>query len=479
VAEKTATIVWFRRDFRLSDNPALRAAVELGNPIVPVFIFSPEEEKDWAPGGASRWWLHHSLISFSQSLKDKGVGLVIRRGKTVEVLDELIKEAGAKAVFWNRLYEPEIIKRDTKVKEHLGKLGIEAHSFNGALLKEPSTFSNQAKKPFQVFTPFWNALEKILDPALPSGEPERLAGISKKLDSLKISDLNLLPKIKWDSKFYEVWKPGEKNAQKVLDTFLKASVDDYSTGRDIPSIRGTSHMSPYLHFGEISPNQVWHAVKKAGYSEGAKTYLREIGWREFAHHLLVHFPHTPNQPLRENFKNFRWEDDSEGLKAWQKGLTGYPIIDAGMRELWTTGWMHNRVRMIVSSFLVKDLLINWTEGANWFWDTLVDASLANNTLGWQWSGGCGADAAPFFRIFNPITQGEKFDKTGHYVRKWVPELTELPDKYLHKPWEAPEGILKLAKVELGKTYPTPIVDHSEARGRALRAFDRIKEKNLC
>lgn len=478
MSNQPITIVWFRRDLRLSDNPALYKAVQSRAAVVPVYIYAPEEEGEWRPGEASNWWLHYSLLSLNRSLEKISSKLVVRKGRTKEILFDLVKETGASQVFWNRLYEPLIIERDSKIKQSLVDAGIEAHSFNGALLKEPSTFKNQSGKPFQVFTPFWNALNKVLEVPEPTPAPTQMLSVKTWPTSLDIQALCLLPKIKWDSQFHNAWIPGEENAQKELKRFLAGPAIDYEEQRNIPSVRGTSKISPSLHFGEISPVQVWSEAKKLKNmnSTGVYTYLKEIGWREFAHHLLVHFPKTPNEPLRANFNNFPWLEDPEALSAWQKGMTGYPIIDAGMRELWATGWMHNRVRMIVSSFLVKDLLISWVEGAKWFWETLLDASLASNTMGWQWSGGCGADAAPFFRIFNPITQGEKFDATGEYVRKWVPELKDLPDKYLHKPWEAPEIILKSAKVTLGKTYPKPIVDHSEARGRALHAFDRIKSQ---
>jgi len=476
-------LVWFRRDLRLSDNPSLHSAIkrsiETGTEVIPVFIYSPEEEGAWTPGEASNWWLHHSLLSLATRIEEKGSKLIIRRGGAKQILFDLVKETGATSIFWNQLYEPEIISRDTGIKDALTKAGIEAKSFNGALLKEPWTFKNQSGKPFQVFTPFWRALQKVLEIPETLPEPLDILHYNRTCSSLKVEELSLLPKIKWDRKFYETWKPGEVNAQIELDKFLSSFVDDYGSARDIPSVRGTSRMSPSLHFGEISPGQIFSSVNrlKINASSGVEHYLREIGWREFAHHLLVHFPHTPLEPLRPNFKNFPWANDPKSLLAWQQGKTGYPIIDAGMRELWATGWMHNRVRMIVSSFLVKDLLISWVDGAKWFWDTLVDASLASNTLGWQWSGGCGADAAPFFRIFNPITQGEKFDSNGEYVRKWIPELSNLPNKFIHKPWEAPDNILKSAGVTLGESYPLPIVDHSLARTRALRAFDKVKAAN--
>jgi len=471
------SIVWFRRDLRLADNPALDAAVKLGGKVIPLFVWAPEEEGAWAPGGASKWWLHHSLVDLSNNLAEVGAPLVVRQGNSLAMLREVAKEVGATHLFWNRLYEPEIIKRDTQIKKELSEAGLTVVSSNGALLIEPWELLNQSGKPFQVFTPYWRAVQKILEVPESLLAPTKISGI--KLAGLEIQDLKLLPNIRWDRGLMEEWKPGESFVHEALAEFIQKRIGDYKTGRDIPSIIGTSRLSPRLHFGEVSPRQIWNetqaALRRKGgtiTSEGAETYLREIGWREFAHQLLFHFPHTPERPLRENFKVFPWISDSEGLAAWKKGVTGYPIVDAGMRELWHTGWMHNRVRMIVSSFLVKDLLISWNEGASWFWDTLVDASLANNTLGWQWSGGCGADAAPFFRIFNPTSQGEKFDPQGLYVRKWIPELTEMPDKWLHCPWEAPEAIAR--QVKLGEAYPYPIVNHKEARDRALMAFEKVK-----
>lgn len=475
----SASIVWFRRDLRLADNPALNAALRLNAPLALLFIYAPEEEGEWSPGGASRWWLHHSLSSLQREIEALGGRLIVRAGSSEEVLKEVIAETSATHLFWNRLYEPAIISRDTRLKEELSRL-LKVESFNSALLFEPWEISNQSGKPFQVFTPFWRACLKDFVPEKPLPAPASFDTVSS-LKSLSVDELQLLPTIPWDTQFYENWKPGESSAFNALREFLNKAVGDYSDLRDIPSVRGTSRLSPHLHFGEISPRQIWHetesALRQKGGAiteKGAEHFLREVGWREFAHHLLFHFPHTPSAPLRENFEGFPWESDPEILSRWQRGMTGYPIVDAGMRELWHTGWMHNRVRMIVSSFLVKHLLHSWLDGAKWFWDTLVDASLASNTLGWQWSGGCGADAAPYFRIFNPVTQGEKFDPEGIYVRRWVPEVSALPDNYIFKPWEAPQAVLDRAGVVLGKTYPQPIVDHRFSRERALRAFDQVK-----
>jgi deoxyribodipyrimidine photo-lyase len=465
-------IVWFRQDFRLDDNPALTAAAKKGE-IIPVYIHAPEEEGDWPFGGATKWWLHHTLESLSLDLGT----LIIRQGNTLKVLKELIKETNADAVYWNRRYEPAIIARDTQVKSELRDAGIEVHSFNANLLFEPWTVHNKQNKPFQVFTPFWKHCLTFPAPPEPLPVP-KMHITAQKLTSEPLKNLKLLPKIHWDTGINAAWKPGAKHAKEVLDKFLKASVLEYADERDRPDRNGISHLSPYLHFGEISPRMIWHATLKKYQFADVEPYLRQLGWREFAHHLLYHFPKTPTKPLRPDFAAFPWIENPQALKSWQKGMTGYPIVDAGMRQLWTTGWMHNRVRMIVGSFLVKDLLISWQEGARWFWDTLVDADLANNTLGWQWVGGCGADAAPYFRIFNPITQGEKFDPDGAYVRKWVPELADLDTKWLHKPWEAPSDELRKAGITLGREYPQPIVDHKIARDRALAAFQKLRGSEI-
>jgi len=497
------SLVWFRLDLRLADNAALQAAIQGGGAVVPVFIHAPEEEVPWSPGAASNWWLHHSLKSLDESLRAAGSRLGIRRGPTVETLRALVKETGATAVFWNRRYEPAVIARDTGVKDALREAGLEAESFNAALLHEPWTIQNQSGKPFQVFTPFWRHCLTKPDPAEPLPAPRKLASPERWPKSLALEELGLQPRINWAGGISAAWQPGEAGARTQLKKFIAAALANYTNDRNRPDLTGTSRLSPHLHFGEISPRQIWHALKReadhgalvsdpARIKEVASTsrvgdrrsgadwrssqFLAEIGWREFAHHLLYHFPQTPVEPLRVDFKKFPWRKDAAFLNAWQKGRTGYPIVDAGMRELWTTGWMHNRVRMIVASFLVKDLLLSWTEGAAWFWDTLVDADLAQNTSGWQWTAGCGADAAPYFRVFNPMSQGEKFDPQGDYVRKWCPELAKLPDKWLHQPWQAPPTVRAQAGVELGCDYPEPIVSHAITREVALEAFARLKRK---
>jgi deoxyribodipyrimidine photo-lyase len=475
------SLVWFRNDLRIADQPALQAAVARGGVVIPIYIHAPEEEAPWPPGGASRWWLHQSLRSLGATLESLQSRLIIRTGNSLEQLQALIKETGASAVFWNRRYEPVVTARDTAIKAKLRAAGLLVESFNGALLHEPWTVQNQSGKPFQVFTPFWKHCLAKPESAPPVAAPSKLASPSRWPKSVSIAELELEPKIKWAEGMRAAWQPGEAGATKQLDRFLGAAFADYTDKRNRPDLMGTSRLSPHLHFGEISSRQIWHAVRRHAEKNNfaswrTSQYLAEVGWREFAHHLLHHFPHTPTEPLREDFKKFPWRKDADFLRAWQKGRTGYPIVDAGLRELWTTGWMHNRVRMIVASFLVKDLLLSWRDGAAWFWDTLVDADLAQNTLGWQWTAGCGADAAPYFRVFNPRSQGEKFDPRGAYVRQWCPELARLPDEHLHQPDQAPPEILARAGVVLGETYPPPIVNHAIAREVALEAFAKLKGK---
>ena len=476
-----SSILWFRADLRLADNPALQTAIQRGGAIVPVFIHAPEEESPWSPGGASRWWLHQSLKKLDAALRARGSRLIIRRGPTLETLRSLVKETGATAVFWNRRYEPGVSARDAKVQAALNDDGLKAESFKAALLHEPWTIQNQSGKPFQVFTPFWKQCRNQPDPAEPLPAPKKLFAPANWPKSLALAELELEPTINWAGGMCAAWQPGETGALGNLQQFLAQAFDEYSEQRNRPDLPGTSRLSPHLHFGEISPRQVWHGLKNIAHKRGLTVaawrdsqFLAEVGWREFAHHLLFHFPHTPAEPLRSQFKKFPWRENAAWRRAWQQGRTGYPIVDAGMRELWTTGWMHNRVRMIAASFLVKDLLLPWQDGARWFWDTLADADLAQNTLGWQWTAGCGADAAPYFRIFNPVSQGEKFDPNGDYVRRWCPELAKLPDEWLHRPWETPVETLDRAGLRLGRDYPEPIVSHAIAREAALEALAKIK-----
>ncbi|MEZ5100390.1 MAG: deoxyribodipyrimidine photo-lyase [Thermoleophilia bacterium] len=473
------TLVWLRHDLRLADNPALVAAGRRGGPVVPVVVWAPEEEGDWAPGGASRWWLHRSLAALAADLEARGSRLVLRRGPTLAALRELAAETGAEAVLWNRRYEPAAIARDAAVKEALRADGLVAGSANAALLVEPWTIATRAGAPFQVFTPFWKAVLAAGAPPEPEPAPATLPRPDAWPVSLPLDALALDPTIDWDAGLRATWTPGEAGAHVRLARVLDGILDGYRARRDRPDVDGTTRLSPHLHHGEIGPRQVWHAVADAvaagASASSAEKLLAELGWREFSYHLLYHVPRTPLEPLRERFAAFPWADDPAGLVAWQRGRTGYPIVDAGMRQLWQTGWLHNRVRMIVASFLVKDLLLPWQEGARWFWDTLVDADLAANTQGWQWTAGCGADAAPYFRVFNPVLQGRKFDPDGAYVRRYVPELAGLDASRIHAPWEAPAADLRAAGVELGATYPGRVVDHGEARTRALAALAEVSE----
>lgn len=476
-----ASIVWFRQDLRLEDNPALTAAVKRGGPIIPVYVWAPEEEEDWAPGAASRYWLHHSLKSLEASFEKAGSRLIVRRGNSLEELESVARSVNAGALFWNRRYEPAITERDETIKRTFQERGLEVKSFNGSLLVEPWEVTTKQGSPYKVFTPFWKACLEQIDPADPLPVPKTIPAPESWPKYLRIETLELEPKIDWAEGIRNTRSFGEDAAHERFEAFLDEWLSDYAEGRDRPDRDGTSMLSPHLHFGEIGPRQVWHAVQAAasghnspGARRGAEKFLSELAWREFSHNLLHNFPHLPHAPMQEKFADFPWADDEEALEAWQRGQTGYPIVDAGMRQLWETGWMHNRVRMIVASLLTKDLLISWKHGARWFWDTLVDADLANNTQGWQWTAGCGADAAPYFRIFNPVSQGERYDPKGDYVRRWVPELAEMPDTWIHKPWEAPKELLAEAGVKLDETYPLPIIDHSKARERALAAYDQVK-----
>ena len=468
-------LLWFRSDLRLADNPALARALAECERIVPVYILEPRPESAWPLGSASRWWLHHSLLALDGSLRERGSRLIIRSGPVLPVLETLLTETGGSAVYWNRRYEPSAIASDTAVKARLIEQGMTVGSCNAALLAEPWEIGRDGGKPYRVFTPYWKALVAKGWEQRQADMPERLPPLPGELHSLAVADLGLLPKISWDAGLTEAWTPGETGAQAELEIFVAEALHDYAVGRDLPAIRGTSRLSPHLHFGEIGPRQIAHALAmhaaEAG-GAGVDGYLRELGWREFAHHILYHFPHTADAPFDPRFETFDWNKAPPPgvLRAWQRGQTGIPLVDAGMRELWRTGWMHNRVRMVVASFLTKNLRIHWLEGARWFWDTLVDADLANNAMGWQWCAGCGTDATPYFRIFNPVTQGERFDPDGVYVRRWVPELATLPNRYIHQPWTAPAAVLQGCRLRLGSDYPMPIADLKASRAEALAAY---------
>jgi len=463
----TPSIVWFRRDLRLADNPALAAAVARGGPVVPLFILDDAAPGAWRPGGASRWWLHHSLAALADGMEALGARLVLQRGDAGQVLADLVKATGAGAAYWNRCYEPWAVARDAAIKTELGEKGIEVRSFNGALLAEPWEVQTKSGTPFRVFTPFWRALTAGLNVAAPLPAPAKLSALDAEVASDALADWRLLPTAPdWAGGLREAWTPGEAGAQARLAAFLEDGLAQYAEGRDLPAEANTSRLSPHLHWGEVSPQQVWAALARAEAPEkNAAKFRSELGWREFSTHLLFHNPDLPERSLRCEFDAFPWAPDEAVLRAWQRGRTGYPIVDAGMRELWATGWMHNRVRMLVASFLVKHLLQPWQDGARWFWDTLVDADLANNSASWQWVAGCGADAAPYFRIFNPVLQGERFDPEGAYVRRWVPELAGLPARFIHKPWQMPEP---------PAGYPAPIVALGAARQRALDAYASLK-----
>jgi deoxyribodipyrimidine photo-lyase len=462
----------------LDDNPALYEAAHCGLPVIPIYIWSPEEEGMWPPGAASRWWLHQSLQSLKTDLARLGSQLVLEEGPTPIALEKLIRERNAGAVYWNRRYEPAAVELEAQIERDLVKRGVKVEAFNASLLFEPWEIKTKKGDPFQVFAPFWRsclASSHLIPDLLP--KLKRLTPPHRWPRGLSLSSLGLEPTIDWAGGLRETWSPGENGAKKRLREFLRDRLASYAEDRHRADEVGTSMLSPHLHFGEIGPRRIWHEVQDSAPQIGSKTndncvqtFLSEIGWREFSYHLLHHFPQTPESPLKQQFASFPWKRNSKLLSVWRQGRTGYPIVDAAMRHLWATGWMPNRARMIVASFLTKDLLIPWQEGAKWFWDTLVDADLANNTLGWQWTAGCGADAAPFFRIFNPVTQGEKFDPKGKYVRNWVPELESVPDRWVHKPWGAPERYGEGTK----RGYPPPIVDHAEARVRALQAYESLK-----
>ncbi|NNF17273.1 MAG: deoxyribodipyrimidine photo-lyase [Gammaproteobacteria bacterium] len=476
-------IVWFRQDLRLNDHRALNRAVEEGYRIVACYVLDDKSPGEWALGGASRWWLHHALADLDKNLQKHGGQLILRRGDFVEELEGLVHEVEAKALFFSRNYEPYMHDVEQRLHDRLEDDGIEVKRFAGNILFDPATLRNKTNQPYKVFTPFWKSCLQQPPPPPPLKAPRQVDFVGGDVASLALPDLKLLPENPdWSGGLQDNWSVTEDAAHASLQEFLDDAVAAYRKERDIPGNKGTSRLSPYLHFGQISAAQVWHATQQhltvhGKDTRGAETFLSELGWREFSYHLLQHFPKLQEQPFRANFANFPWRKNSRNLRAWQRGQTGFPVVDAGMRELWHTGWMHNRVRMIVASLLVKELLIPWQQGEAWFWDTLVDADLASNSASWQWVAGCGADAAPYFRIFNPILQGEKFDAQGDYVRRWVPELKKMPKKWIHRPADAPADVLADADVKLGKSYPRPIIDRKVARQRALDAFQKTRNSS--
>ncbi len=478
---KQPIIIWFRQDLRISDNPALQAACETGAPIIPLYILDDNNAKEWKMGAASRVWLHHALASLNQDLSEN---LIFKKGEAKKIIEELVQETNAHAVFWNRCYEPWRISRDKIIKTTLEKENIEIQSFNGSLLWEPWHIKTGGGTPYKVFTPYYRkgCLQQP-PPRTPLPKAKSINFAKTQIKNLTLSDLNLMPPTRegdWDERLCKYWDISEKGAHQRLNDFLEDGLKQYKKGRDHPADQNTSRLSPYLHFGQISPNTAWYAAQERGVAEGWETdmdhFLSELGWREFSYNLLFHFPDITWKNLQDKFDNFPWtKNKTTEIKSWQQGKTGFPIVDAGVRELWETGYMHNRVRMIVGSFLVKNMLTHWHVGEEWFWDCLVDADLASNAASWQWIAGSGADASPYFRVFNPILQSQKFDKDGDYIRRFVPELKDLPKEHIHTPWETPELILKSAGIELGKTYPIPTMMHKDARDRALAAYQTIRQ----
>lgn len=468
--KQSIAIHWFRQDLRLSDNPSLTLAANYGNAL-PIYIFDNKNAGDHAMGAASQWWLHHSLASLSHSLSGN---LSLYRDNPIDVFNDIVANFDVKAVYWNRCYEPWRIERDSKIKEYLKTKNIKVESTNGSVLWEPWTIKKDNGEHYKVFTPFYRK------GCLQSDPPRRPLPIPQNVQyhrdkkSLSLNQMRLLPKIRWDKQLEPHWEIGEQGAHNRFQKFVSEGLPNYKGGRDFPAKPYVSRVSPHLHFGEVSPNQLWYTVCDMGESKHIDHFCSELGWREFSYSQLYYYPDLPVKNLREKFDAFPWIKDEELLSKWQKGQTGVPMVDAGMRELWQTGYIHNRVRMIVGSFLVKNLRLHWHHGSRWFWNTLIDADLANNSASWQWIAGCGADAAPYFRIFNPIMQGQKFDPDGKYVRQFLPELAALPNKYLFAPWEAPKHILEEADVKLGTTYPRPIVDLKQSRNAALEAFQSLK-----
>jgi deoxyribodipyrimidine photo-lyase len=482
--EAEPAIVLFRDDFRVSDNEALTAAVKCQHPVLCVFVFDEESPRLRPLGGAARWWLHGSLSALSEQLECLGGRLDILRGRTADRIGALIEATHARALFWNRRYGAAEIAIDRSLKTDLRSRDCTVESFNGRLLYEPWLVKPKSGEYFRVFTPFFKAARGLGDPPVPIRRPSAFGAAAYPPAAphrLRLEDLNLLPRhSNWSIGLTEVWRPGERQAQQALRTFLNHGITGYGVKRDRPDLAHTSSLSPHVRFGEISARQIWHQLRVAQAAahvpaRDVDTYLRELGWREFCYHLLYHFPELPTRNFQDRFDAFRWDPaDTNRLALWQKGKTGYPIVDAGMRQLWQHGIMHNRIRMVTASFLSKDLLFDWRVGEAWFWDTLCDADLASNTANWQWVAGTGADAAPYFRVFNPILQGEKFDPAGDYVRQFVPELALLPAQWIHRPWLAPPAVLSAAEVRLGETYPRPLVDHASARKRALQTFERLQ-----
>lgn len=470
--QKPKTLIWFRQDLRISDNPALNAALKSGV-VLPIYILDDNDSQDWQMGEASKAWLHYALQSLNQSLHHR---LQFFIGDPYEIIIELIKRYDIKQVFWNRLYTPKQVTRDKHIKAQLKTHAIDVHSFNGGLLWEPWEVLKHNDEPYKVFSAFKRQALQIMPPRAPVDEIKEMQNCltEVKVSNSSLADLNLLPQHDWSKNVLSHWQISEKAAHDYLKTFVEYHLNDYQHNRNIPSLNATSKLAPFLHFGQISPHIIWNKVHQiACDNDNKQSYLSEIIWREFNYALLYHYPQLSNHNWQQKFDHYPWQDNKQLLTAWQQGKTGVPIVDAGMRELWQTGFMHNRVRMIVASFLTKNCHIHWRHGAKWFWDCLVDADLANNSANWQWVAGSGADAAPFFRIFNPVTQGQKFDDEGKYIRRYLPELNQLPNKYLFSPWLAPEDVLKQAIITLGEDYPYPVVDLKVSREEALANYKEL------
>ena len=472
---KNIALHWFRQDLRLSDNPSLYHASK-NNQVLPIYILDDENSGEFSMGGASRFWLHHSLKDLKESLNQN---LSIFQGDPLKTLLEIINRNNVTSVYWNRCYEPWRIKRDTQIKSKLESKGISVFTYNGSLLWEPWTIKKNYGAPYKVFTPFFRkGCLNSKEPRKPLPRVNNSNFINDKNLSLNLSDLSLLPPVRWDIPMESHWNIGEMGAYDRLSKFIDSGINHYKDGRNFPAKPFVSRISPHIHFGELSPNQAWYLAKEKGGDKNIDHFLSELGWREFSYSQLYFNPQLPRKNLQSKFDAFPWENKPQNLLAWQKGQTGIPMVDAGMRELWLTGSMHNRVRMVVGSFLVKNLLLNWHHGERWFWDCLVDADLASNSASWQWIAGCGADAAPYFRIFNPVTQGKKFDPDGEYIRQYIPELKKLPNKFLYNPWEAPKEVLDKANIVIGKDYPEPIIDLKNSREKALNAFKSLKKEEV-
>ncbi|MEO8284232.1 MAG: deoxyribodipyrimidine photo-lyase [Pseudarthrobacter sp.] len=472
----SSTLVWLRDDLRLDDNPALAQAVSLGNPLTVIYVLDEASPGVRALGGAAKWWLHHSLTRLAADLEAAGSRLLLRRGPAARIIRRLAGETGATALLWNRRYGGPEREIDAGLEGWAAQHGIRAASFQANLMFEPRTVRTGAGGPYKVFTPFWRACLDRAEPRLPMEAPQRLPGPARDAGgelpaNEPLPAWGLLPRAPdWSAGLATTWAPGESGAHRRLEDFVDGPAEAYGTGRDVPGVEGTSRLSPHLRFGEISPFRIWHALRERfpqGGPAGVGTFRSELGWREFCWQLLFENPRLATRNYRPEFDRFGWQTPSDAeLAAWQQGRTGYPLVDAGMRQLWQTGWMHNRVRMAAASFLVKNLLADWRLGEAWFWDTLVDADAASNPANWQWVAGSGADASPYFRIFNPVTQSKKFDSGGRYLRTYLPELAGLDGKVVHEPWKA-EGA--------APGYPEPMVGLPESRARALEAYKRLKD----